>query len=280
METGENNKISSYISKSFSVEKTELYHLSVEISPNKLTYCLLDTNKFEYVFLKSANTNDISDIIQLIGEDELLKSNFFSSTLSYSNFPSSIIPNKFYKKENEKTILEFENEIFDVMKRDNIHQIDSKIAYSIPSELEDFISDIFPSIVEKNSTNIIIDQLINQGKTTNEKSVFAFIENKKVEIIILKNDKLCFRNSFDFESETDLLYYVLFCFEQLKLYPEKTPLVLFGDVKKEDRNFNILYDYVRNVSFGNKAEKLTYPTEFSEIKNQEYFALFSQVLCV
>ena len=106
------------------------------------------------------------------------------------------------------------------------------------------------------------------------------IENKKVEIIVLKNDKLCFRNSFDFESETDLLYYVLFCFEQLKLYPEKTPLVLFGDVKKEDRNFNILYDYVRNVSFGNKAEKLTYPTEFSEIKNQEYFALFSQVLCV
>ena len=58
------------------------------------------------------------------------------------------------------------------------------------------------------------------------------------------------------------------------------PLILFGDVKKEDRNFNILYDYIRNVSFGNKAEKLTYPTEFSEIKNQEYFALFSQVLCV
>lgn len=278
METGESN-ITSCISESFNSAKTEQYHLSLEISPTKLSYCLLNTNNFEYVFLKSIITKDISEIIKIIAEDELLKSNFSSSTLSYSNFPSTIVPNKFYKKENEKSILKFDNDTFKIMKRDNIHQIDSTIIYSIPLELDEFISDIFPSISVKNKTNIIIDQLIEQEKTNNEKSVFTFIENKKVEIIVMKNDRLYFRNNFDFESETDLLYYVLFCFEQLKLSTEKTSLILFGDVKKEDRNFNILYDYIRNVSFGNNSEKLTYNEEFSALKNHEYFSLFSQILC-
>jgi len=278
METGENN-ITSCISESFNSANSEQYHLSVEISPTKLSYCLLNTNNFEYVFLKSIRTKDISEIIKIIAEDELLKSDFSSSTLSYSDFPSTIVPNKFYKKENEKSILKLDNETFNILKRDNVHQINSTIIYSIPSKLDEFISDIFPSISVKNKTNIIIDQLIEQEKTDNEKSVFTFIENKKVEIIVLKNDRLYFRNNFDFESETDLLYYVLFCFEQLKLSTEKTSLILFGDVKKEDRNFNILYDYIRNVSFGNNSEKLTYTEEFSALKNHEYFSLFSQILC-
>ena len=92
--------------------------------------------------------------------------------------------------------------------------------------------------------------------------------------------KLLFQNKFSIISEIDVLYYTLFLYEQLKLDTEKTELYLFGNIEKEDRIYSVLYDYIRNIQFGELSDNLTFSKELDDISKHQYFVLFSQLLCV
>ena len=86
-------------------------------------------------------------------------------------------------------------------------------------------------------------------------------------------------DSFNFETKEDILYFTLFAFEQLKLDINTVNILLFGDIIKEDDNFKILYEYIRNIELGERPNQLKFPDEFNILENQKYFGLFSQILC-
>ena len=46
------------------------------------------------------------------------------------------------------------------------------------------------------------------------------------------------------------LYYTLFSFQQLEISTEEILVNLFGDIK--DDQFQLLYDYIRNIKLGNR----------------------------
>ena len=64
-------------------------------------------------------------------------------------------------------------------------------------------------------------------------------------------------NTFDYTTKEDFIYYLLFTAEQLGLNPEEFPLVLLGNVTKEDELFKIAYTYIRNVSIIKNSTKIT-----------------------
>ena len=72
-----------------------------------------------------------------------------------------------------------------------------------------------------------------------------------MELIYFVKNKLVFYNRFDFNTKEDLIYYLLFIIDQLKLNPEETPVVITGDISKDDDNYMIIYKYIRNVSVFN-----------------------------
>ena len=48
---------------------------------------------------------------------------------------------------------------------------------------------------------------------------------------------------------------------------------------KDDDNFKLLYEYIRNIELGERPNQLKFPDEFNTLENQKYFGLFSQILC-
>jgi len=69
------------------------------------------------------------------------------------------------------------------------------------------------------------------------------------ELIAIKNNALLLYNSFEFSTKEDVIYYLLFTMEQLKLSPESVKLKLMGQIVKDDDIYNIIYTYVRHVEF-------------------------------
>ena len=82
-----------------------------------------------------------------------------------------------------------------------------------------------------------------------------------------------------FSTKEDLLYYTLFSFEQLKLSADNIAVELFGEICKDDENYRILYDYIRNITFGKSPQGVIFPDEFRNLGEHQYYGLFSQVLC-
>ena len=69
-------------------------------------------------------------------------------------------------------------------------------------------------------------------------------------------------------------------FEQLNLSTENIKVTLFGAIEKNDEYFNLLYDYIRNLTLGKRPDQFVFPAEFDSLAEHKYFGLFAQVLCV
>lgn len=276
METGENKNISLGFSD-IDIQNTETLHLSVEVSPNNLRYCLLDTETLKYIAFKSITTPDIVDIIN---REEILKNNFSSSSVSYTNFPTTIIPNSLYNSSEKKKYIDFVSEENGVIKTDQIHINDSTLLYKVDENISNIINQIQTNIKERNSSTISISELIKEYGKSDETNLFLIVNNKEVEIIALKNETLIFNNTFDVQNETDILYYTLFTYGQLDLNPDRNQLYLLGNINKGDEKYSLLYDYIRNVKFGEVSNNLSFSQELKNVSSHQYYALFSQLLCV
>jgi len=281
MEIGENN-IYSLSSEDLNLQNTENYHLSIEISPSKFCYSLLNTKNLEYIFFKliHLNKNNVEKLVRAITSQEILKQKFSTTSVSYKNFPSTIIPNTIYKDTEKEKYLDFIVGESHNTKSDIIHLTDSTIVYSVNESITSSIKQIQSEIIEKNSSTIFISQLIKQYGTLTEKSVFLYIQNQIMELVVLEKGKLIFHNYFKISSETDMLYYTLFCFDQLQLNNDKNELYLFGNIEKGDENYSLLYDYVRNIKFGEISDSCSFNKELRKVSKHQNFSLFSQVLCV
>ena len=264
------------------LNQTSSYHLSIEIFSNQINYSLFNIKKLEHSALRSVylKTNEVSELVKKIGSEELLKQNYASSTLSYSNFDSTIIPNSLFIKKDKSKYLNFISDEYGIIKSDPIHQLNATIIYSIPNRINKIIKDIQPNIIEKNSTTILIDQIIKQYKYLNKKTVFLILNKNKIEVLVIKEDKLFLNNIFSYSNEIDILYYILYIYEQLDLDTKRNQIFIYGDIEKKDKLFLLLYKYIQEVKFGIRNESTRVNDKIKSVKKHEYYALFSQITCV
>ena len=282
MEIGENNNnnnnIISFFKKNVNFANTENFHLSIEVSPTKLKYTLLNTKNLEYLLFKSVEVGN--NLLTAIGTEEILKQTFFSTSMCYSNFPTTIVPNELYSEINKERYLQFISDKKGTIKTDKIHQNNATTIYSVKEDIVHLMNQIQSGVIEKNSSTIIIEQLIKQYKNLTEKTAFLFINRKNIELIILKKGELILHNYFDVNNSIDVLYYTLFGFNQLKMNPEESNLYLFGNIEKGDENYILIYDYIRNIKFGSLSNSLSFNEELKRVSQHQNFSLFSQILCV
>ena len=278
MEIGENNNITSFYKKNVNFANTENFHLSIEVSLTKLKYTLLNTENLEYLLFKSVEVGN--NLLTAIGSEEILKQTFFSTSMCYSNFPTTIVPNELYSEIDKEKYLQFISDKKGTIKTDKIHQNNATTIYSVKEDIVHLMNQIQSGVIEKNSSTIIIEQLIKQYKNLTEKTAFLFINRKNIELIILKKGELILHNYFDVNNSIDVLYYTLFGFNQLKMNPEESNLYLFGNIEKGDENYILIYDYIRNIKFGSLSNSLSFNEELKRVSQHQNFSLFSQILCV
>ena len=286
METGANNiapKVN-YSPSSLDNLLTEKCHLSVEVGLNHFAYTLFDTLTLTYILLKEFEfkTKGISEscekIADIIASESLLQKEFNSSSLALNEFPSTLVPTPFYKEEKNREILGFNHNVYEEILSDKMQQMDAINIYSVPTELLNLIHKSFPNTQIKCKSSIFIEQLLLQNNSV-EAKVYASVKNNILEVSVIEENKLELHNSFSIDTKEDMLYFLLFSMEQLRLSPEKTELILLDDILKSDEKYNLLYQYVRNISFGNRPENLNFSKELESIKSHQYFCLFSQLLC-
>lgn len=262
---------------------TEKCHLSIEIGRNHFTYTLFDTLNLTYILLKdfefeAKDTEESTKKIkEIIVKEVLLEKTFYSKSLTFSNFPSTLIPAPFYKEEDKKKVLEFNHEIYEQILTDQLQQMEAINIYSIPPTLLKLVQEKFPDTQMKCGSTIIIEQLLLQNES--KEKIFMSVKNWMIEIYVFEDKKLLFHNCFEHETKEDVLYYVLFTMEQLGLSAENTELILLDDILISDETYQLLYDYVRNISFGSRPNNLKYVELLDELKAHQYFGLFRQLLC-
>lgn len=274
MVTGENNKT---LIKDSTFDSLQIsnYHLSIELSEKSISYCIVDKNKYRCYLLFSQNYES-QNLLKILNEDEFITREFLSKSISFVNFPNTLIPKELYNEKDKKNIFSVNHSLTN--EELVIDELKSKIInlYGIPNTIFQTVKNVIPEAIIRSNTSILINNFLSLNNL--QETMFLFLKDSYINIVVTKGDSLIFQNKFEYQTKEDLLFYVLFSIQQLNFSNEEINTVIYGNISKEE--YNILYQYIRNIKFGNKLKDISCSNEFNNIEEHCYNILYRQFLCV
>ncbi len=151
--------------------------------------------------------------------------------------------------------------------------------FSIENELNKELQHLFqdPKIIHH--SEVILNSVNRMSRNNSNRQLFLNVRQNEIDIVVTEGKKLILLNSFDRNSNEDVLYYSLFVCEQIGIDLEQTQLSLMGEIEKESALFKLLYTYIRKINFCERSKTLDFSNKFNEIPPHFYHTLFNLALC-
>ena len=186
------------------------------------------------------------------------------------------IATELYEKKDKENLFALNHELNDeVLLEDNLREEIINL-HAVPKLFFQTIKNILPAATLRSQSSILINNFTNLNLKV--ETMFLYLKDSFVNIVVTKGKNLLFQNKFNYVTKEDLLFYVLFSIQELNFSNEDINTIVYGNVTENE--FNILYDYIRNIKYGNKLKDISCSNEFNSIENHCYSILYRQFLCV
>lgn len=256
------------------LNQNHIKDLSIQISLNGLSFCILNRtqNKIELLkqlpFDKKANPFEILEQLKTALESDSELSQSFSSVLViYQNELSNLVPKALFDEQQSADYLKFNSKILktDFISYDEIAINESVNVYVPYVNINNFIFDSFGAFEYKHASTILIDTILQKEITSHDAIIYLNINLQNFELVALKDKKLQLYNSFEYTTKEDVIYFLLFTIEQLHYNPETVKLKLMGTIEKDDDMYALIYTFVRFVEFYNPSYNFEFKSDLEPI---------------
>jgi len=298
METGSNSIVQmshkihlslSIFDKASNRQNTKDYSLSIQVSLDGFSFCILDTirNKYcgieKYDFQDVQSTRMLADAVQeIISNSDWLQNKYNSVKIAYESQQMSLIPKPLFDKKHAADYLRFNHlpDDNDKINHDQLPNLDAVNVFALPGDLLSVLKKTFRGVPINHFSSALIENLLIRNKNIDEgHMIFANVRKQWLDIIVLNGRKLLFFNSFHYRTKEDFAYYLIYVMEQLGLNPEKAALVLLGEILKTSDIYNIIFKYVRHVDFIKRSTDYAYSYIFDDIPGHFYYNLLNLQRC-
>ena len=242
--TQKTTKIDSYINNS---------SLAIHINESWVIFCLFNHQKLSSLnkvrFLHKKKSNFVLKTIKKYIKS-FSKENIPSDVkLIYYNKTSTLVPSTLFDHKNSLNYLKYNTSINidDIAANDQVLNHEINNVYIPNTEINNFIFEKFRTFDFFHYSSLIIEKISNELAEKFSEKVFVNINDGFIDVLFFKDKKLMFYNSYDYNSYEDILFYLLFCFSELKLNPDEIHTVFSGSIDLDSKLYELIYTYVRNV---------------------------------
>lgn len=243
------------------VNTNQTNRLSVQVSLTGLSF-LISSNEgeVEYFYDQKFNAQRnpeelLLELINHLDSNDNFHGQFDGVTIFYATENYTLVPTPLFDSGKSSEYLKFNTKILgnDFISHDTIKELDMTVVYVPLVNINNYIFDRFGSFQYYHASTQLIKQFSKGEKHSEQAKTYIHVLKDQFDLLVFTNGALQLCNTFSYKTAEDFIYYVLFCFEQLKLNPEHTETILTGDIEKGDPQYEILYRYVRSVSFLERA---------------------------
>ena len=277
-----------FIDKSFDPEQTNLYHLSIQISLDGFSFAILDIPKGKYTVLKSTNfflkrpRLLFMKVRELMTEDEHLNLKYKSIEIVYSSENFTLVPQAFYQQGAADKFFGFNHEMERGFMVDKtlLTKAEAWCIFNIPENLKEFLVLKYPKATIRHNLYPLVERALKENKNFPErKQVHINFFRSYFELIVLSGTKLQLCNQFNYSGENDISYFVLYVFDQLKLPPDTTELVIHGQMQQTDPIYQTFKKYIRKTSFARPTSLFNYSYTFNQLPDHYFTSLLDLYKC-
>jgi len=227
--------------------------LVIHINESWLIFCLFNNKKLSFLnkvrFLDKKKSNFILKAIKKYIRS-FSKENIPSEVkLIYYNRTSTLVPSDLFDPKNSLNYMKYNTsiKIDDIAANDHVLNHEINNVYIPDIDINNFIFKKFKTFDFYHYSSLIIEKIANDFAEKFGKKVFVNVNDGFIDILYFKDKKLEFFNSYDYNSIEDVLFYLLFCFSELKLNPDEIHTVFSGTIDLDSKLYELIYTYVRNV---------------------------------
>ena len=268
------------------INSTENYLLTMQVSADDLSYCLLDTIRNKYILLRSYDAEDnkyftSENLSAIISKDDFLNRKYHSIIMVHSSPKFTLVPAPLFDpaKKEEYFTLNHNPEENQVILTSKITEPDTYIVYSLSRHIAEVTGRMFPSATSFHHTKPLLNQALREAKHTSGNFVQVHISGEFFNLFIFDDGNLKFSNTFSYRNVSDILYYVLNTYKSLNINNE-TPVHFSGMTEKHDDIYSAFAIYLKHIKFTIPSGNFTFSYVFGEVELQKYINLFTAVNCV
>lgn len=277
-----------FIDKTYNSTLSKNFHLSVQISPDGLFFTVLDPDKSKYIVLAGYNffvkrprllLKYVKDIFE---KEEIIRVDYMSIDILYSTGSFTLVPKALFSNDDAEKFLGFNNNHDHgfIIKKSLFQRAETWCIYDFPENLSQYLESVLPKANVNHNLFPLIESILKNNRNFPEKlQVHLNFFREYFEMVIINGPKLIQCNIFNYKTERDIMYYVLYVFDQMKLSPEDTDLIIQGHMPQISPVYHLLKKYIRKTAFAKLDTTYQYSYTFSQIPEHYFSSLFSLYKC-
>ncbi|MBC2840222.1 DUF3822 family protein [Robiginitalea sp. SC105] len=238
-------------------KEDSFYKLSIQVSLNGLSFCILDTIGKRLALSHSLRFNEELSPYDLQRElRESLRVNgvldfTFSEVIAiHRNALFSLVPQALFSEDDLANYLKFNAKILptDHLDYDAIDGLDAMNVYVPFANVNNYLYDLFGEFEFKHTATVLLETLVKLPNSGTGEICYVHLAEGQMDMAVFTGKKLQYFNSFSCSNEADIMYYLLFALEQLQLDPSTIKLRLLGEVEEGDATYELASRYIENIS--------------------------------
>ncbi len=263
------------------------YHLTVGLHKNALQYAVFDAEKNKFVAFAHKyiqgihNKNKYFEHFGLfVSEHEMLQLPYIDVRIVYETQQATLVPDALFDASEAATFLRFNQQIGeeDEICYDKLRNNESANIFAVPNGWRHALN--IPQSKIHHHASVFIESLQLANKhSIKPHQVYIQVHATFFDMMVLDGRKLMFYNTFTYRTAEDFMYFVLFVYEQLKMSPEQTGVVLMGEIVEHSALYDLLYKYIRSIAFVETNLTIQNSHILNDVAPHVFYSLLNTVLC-
>ena len=169
----------------------------------------------------------------------------------------TVVPKALFDPSRGLDYLKFNTRLLDndLVAHDFIEALDLVVVYLPFTNVNNWFFERFGSFTFEHTASVLLRHLMGHNSQTKDPQALVHINHGQFDLIIWHGKRLLVCNTYSFQNPEDVLYYVLFAFEQFDLDPQQVFLYLAGAAQSHKELHALLYKYVCHVSYYQNGPK-------------------------
>ncbi|MCD7976470.1 MAG: DUF3822 family protein [Tannerellaceae bacterium] len=234
----------------FTIERSEKYILSIRLRPDGLSFSAYNPLEADSWFFREVEyKKEIPFLIalkELFFENDFFSWSYKKTNLIFTDTPYVLIPTSLLQvKEDSLSFIHSspgERVLVNPLTAQN-----ASLVYGVNGEVYEFCS---RSLINPDIFHSLTPLLSLWGEQKKGKGMYLIVRKNEIDILCFDSGRLSFLNTFQYIHRDDILYYVLYIWEQMNLEQMKDALYVVGELliqKEVIKGFSVYLNQVYPV---------------------------------
>lgn len=269
----------SLIDETFNSLNSEHYLVTIQLLPDSISYVAFDSVRKKYVLLKyipcNIVENNFEELKSIVSNESFLKSKLEGIRAFVFSKDTTIIPDSFLQKDKISHFTSFnfgESDYSENMVCKSAFE--SNIVFSLPSQINEVFKSINCNSIYPLATTVLTEANKDSLQKDNMSGVYLNLLKNNVQVVVINYSKLQLFNIFNYQTDEDFCYYILYLFDLFQFDKDKVPVTISGITQKNDSRIVKLEQFIKKLQYSKSNSKFVYSYRFNEIPQHHFSNLF------